>query len=325
MRVNISEIPVGTSTTVEALLISMEKKMGKRGPFTVIKIGDGHNTYDVKYWDMVPDDIPINAGTIVSIKLDVGTFNNTPNYVTDSITTYVGDEVKLSDFIIMPPYDIDEMYNYIISALRDQASIASSKVYSSDGHNEPVSNIAISLITDNERAFKRSVAATSMHHDIYAGLLLHTYEMIKAAEGLITAFPDIDSELLLSAVAIHDIGKIYTYNTSDLGAGTLNNLEILDGHLAIGYAAVMKESRKHNCPPERVHLLEHMIASHHGKQEWGAIAKPSTPEAFLLFAIDYIDSRLYMYKRAQSEIAPGEHTGKLTYLDGTSVYRPTYQ
>lgn len=324
MRKIISELPVGGAETLEALLLSMEKKNGKNGPYTVLKISDGKGKYDVKFWKVVPEDIGVSEGSIVTIKLDIGTYNGNPNYVTDTVFPYVGDEVTLGDFIVMPPYDIEEMYSYVISTLESESLKAQSITYSADGRNEPVSNIALSLIKDNATAFKRSVAATGMHHDIYGGLLLHTYEMMKAASGLLQAFPDLDSELLLSAVAIHDIGKIYTYTTSETGVGSINSLEVLDGHLAIGYAAVMKESKKHSCPPERVHLLEHMVASHHGKPEWGAIAKPSTPEAFLVFAIDYIDSRLYMYNREQAGVNPGEYSGRVLGLDGANVYRPTY-
>jgi 3'-5' exoribonuclease len=38
--------------------------------------------------------------------------------------------------------------------------------------------------------------------------------------------------------------------------------------------------------------LEHMVLSHHGRREYGSPIEPATPEAFVLHAIDSLDSRL---------------------------------
>lgn len=325
MHKYISEIEVGSIERVELLFLSADKKTSKNGKdFSVLNLSDGKTTFEAKHWDSTPENLGITPGTIISADLKVSIYNDKLDYQTTGEEPYVGSEVTLKEFVIMPQYDIDEMYNYIVSTLRREADNASLISYSDDGFNEPIANIALSLIEGNAEKFKKSTAAVSMHHNLYGGLILHTYEMMMAAEGMLKAFPYLDSELLLSAIAIHDIGKIYTYTTGNLGESDINSLEVLDGHLAIGYAAVMKETRKHKCLPERVHLLEHMVAAHHGKKEWGAIVSPATPEAFLVFAIDYLDSRLYMYRKAQESVEPGSYTGKQFALDNTNVYRPTY-
>lgn len=319
-----SEIEVGSELDVEVLLLSSEVKQGKAGNYTLLVVSDGENKYNVRFWGDISTIEGISDKSVITVTLKVDSYQGSTNYTSRAIAPYTGVEAKMEDFIVTPPVDIDEMYNYIISALNEVAAEASAKVYTSSGKNEPIANIALSLIQNNADAFKRSVAAVNVHHNIYGGLLFHTYGMVKLAQGMASALPNIDKELLVAGCAIHDIGKIYTYNTDDLGGGAINSLEVLDGHLAIGYAAVSRESKNHNCPPERVHLLQHMVASHHGKPEWDAIAKPSTPEAFLLFAIDYIDSRLYIYNDAIAGVEPGQFSGKIFSLDGTSVYRPTY-
>lgn len=325
MHLLVKDIVVDQTANVEALLVSMEKAKTTTGAdFTILHLNDGNEKFDARMWSVTPETIGVREGTFVTAEVKAQLYKDQRSYIVNSIIPYMGTDLNIEDYIVTPPYDIDEMYNYILNTLRAEAQKATTVVYSAD-RNEPISNIAIKLLEDNAEKFKKSVAAVSMHHDIYGGLLYHTYGMMKGAVGLAQAYPNLDRELLLTAVAIHDIGKLYTYTTSDVGAGNVNTLELLDGHLAIGYATVMKESKNHNCPPERVHLLEHMVGAHHGKPEWGAMTKPATPEAFLVFALDYIDSRLYMYNQAQDSINPGEQSEKIFGLDGTRVYRPNYK
>lgn len=39
-------------------------------------------------------------------------------------------------------------------------------------------------------------------------------------------------------------------------------------------------------------LLQHMVLSHHGKQEWGSPVEPKLMEAEVLHHIDMLDSRI---------------------------------
>ena len=45
-------------------------------------------------------------------------------------------------------------------------------------------------------------------------------------------------------------------------------------------------------------LLKHLLASHHGKQEYGAITVPQLPEAIMLNRIDMIDAEMYQCEHA---------------------------
>ena len=68
-------------------------------------------------------------------------------------------------------------------------------------------------------------------------------------------------------------------------------------------------------------LLKHMIASHHGKLEYGAITVPSIPEAMILHELDMIDSRIYQFEQVRKDLEPGSMSDKIFGLD-TRVYRP---
>ena len=67
------------------------------------------------------------------------------------------------------------------------------------------------------------------------------------------------------------------------------------------YESWKKEIHK-DLPEERVMLLKHMIASHHGKLEYGAITVPSIPEAMILHELDMIDSRIYQFEQVRKDL-----------------------
>ena len=49
---------------------------------------------------------------------------------------------------------------------------------------------------------------------------------------------------------------------------------------------------------EEVMLLQHMVLSHHGKEEWGSPKRPMLKEAEILHYIDNIDAKMNMLDRA---------------------------
>ena len=104
-------------------------------------------------------------------------------------------------------------------------------------------------------------------------------------------YPQVNRDLLLTGVFLHDIGKIHelAYNRSfsyttrgQLLGHMIIELEMLQAKLALvpGF------------PPELKTLLEHLIISHHGEYEFGSPKLPMFPEALLLHYMDDLDSKM---------------------------------
>ena len=49
---------------------------------------------------------------------------------------------------------------------------------------------------------------------------------------------------------------------------------------------------------EEIMLLQHMVLSHHGKEEWGSPKTSNASEAEILHYIDNIDAKMNMLNRA---------------------------
>ena len=129
-------------------------------------------------------------------------------------------------------------------------------------------------------------------------------------------------EILICGTALHDIGKLTELNTDEFGSADYSVDGRLFGHAVIGMNMVDEEAKNGPYDPEQVRQIKHMIASHHGSLEFGAITTPATPEAFLLHEIDMIDSRMYIFGKETDKIEPGQMTERVFALENSSIYKP---
>jgi 3'-5' exoribonuclease len=77
---------------------------------------------------------------------------------------------------------------------------------------------------------------------------------------------------------------------------------ILVGHIPIGTEMVRdKISKQPNFPIVLKDKIIHMILSHHGKLEYGAVVEPKLPEAATLHQADMMGSKITQYIRAKKD------------------------
>ena len=91
------------------------------------------------------------------------------------------------------------------------------------------------------------------------------------------------------------------------------------GHLLLGVMMIEEVAKEIGTPKEIVEQLEHIIASHHGKYEYGAITLPATKEAEIVHMLDMADSRIYMYEDAYTKVEPGETSEYIKGLDKSVI------
>jgi 3'-5' exoribonuclease len=167
--------------------------------------------------------------------------------------------------------------------------------------------------------FRWSPAAVAMHHAYRHGLLEHTVHMARACRALLPLYPEVDADLALAGILLHDTGKAIEYE------GTLatkrSRRGILQGHVVLGYQLTRKHGMKAKLDADRLERLEHIILSHQGEPEWGAAVYAATPEAVFVSMIDNLDARMGMVQRALrqadehaefSERLPGLNSALLT-------------
>ena len=114
----------------------------------------------------------------------------------------------------------------------------------------------------------KAPAGIRNHHAYLGGLLEHVVTLLDAADRIAPLYPELDRDLLLTGVFLHDIGKVreLSYGRS---FGYTDEGQLV-GHLVIGVemlnekAAQVPDLTGEPFPPELLLRLKHMILSHHG-------------------------------------------------------------
>ena len=146
---------------------------------------------------------------------------------------------------------------------------------------------------DNEefmRRFLRAAAGKKWHHAYPGGLVQHCWEMAQIADGVCQLFRSLDRDLLLSAIFLHDVGKLAEMSQELVNDYTTEGR--LLGHVTLGATSVQRAIDKIDGFPNTLRLqLLHCILSHHGTLENGSPVLPKTLEAVVLHFIDNLDAQ----------------------------------
>jgi len=98
---------------------------------------------------------------------------------------------------------------------------------------------------------------------------------------------------------------------------------LLVGHIVRGIVVIEQAAAELGFPEAELRQLIHLIASHHGTQEWGSPVVPKTLEAVLLHQIDLLDSRIGGFMDHVSNDAGGaDWTARRSEMFGTELRRP---
>lgn len=197
--------------------------------------------------------------------------------------------------------DPEKLFDDIISEVMQSAD---------PKHSTGIAELTKKCLDGYKDMYMYSSGAVKHHHSGVGGLLYHSYRMVKSAAKISNIYPELDSELLVCAAALHDIGKIFTYDTNMTGGTTATRHEVLYGHPVFG-AELIGEVYKHShisVNMEKYHMLRHIVLSHHGELEYGAAVRPAIPEAAVVYCLDLLDSRVDMYNNAYAATANDEIT-----------------
>ena len=97
---------------------------------------------------------------------------------------------------------------------------------------------------------------------------------------------------LIAGAVLHDIGKIDTLALQGVRFNYTTTGQLLE-HVALGLGIIERFALRHpGLPGENKAMLQHLVVSHHGDPDKGALRRPMTPEAIALSMLDLLDARL---------------------------------
>jgi 3'-5' exoribonuclease len=142
--------------------------------------------------------------------------------------------------------------------------------------------------------FRRAPCSRGGHHAYLGGLLEHTVSVGTLVSELCQLHPRLDSDLLMAAALLHDVGRTreFTYG-AEFG---LTDEGRLLGHLTLGAEIVGAAAR--SLPEARRVALLHCVLSHHGadagpgRTRAGGSSRSGfgSPEALALYRLNSLDA-----------------------------------
>ncbi|MCK4537690.1 MAG: HD domain-containing protein [Candidatus Krumholzibacteria bacterium] len=251
------------------------------GRFLLLQFSDSEGLYKGVYWGVPPViEETVMTNDIVRVKGDVQEYQGALQIKVNSLEKLSSEEFDPTLFIPSSSRDMSVIYEEILTAI--------GKV-----ENSYIKDLLEAVFGDDSfrERFLKAPAAKGWHHSYVGGLAEHLFDMLKIALAVAEVYPEVDRDLLVAGVLLHDLGKLAELSVT-------NHIDYTDrgrllGHISIGVEFLDEYLRGMEEFPVELELrLKHMILSHHGRLEHGSPVLPMTIEALLLGYIDNLDAQV---------------------------------
>ncbi len=240
-------------------------------------------------------------------------YQNSLQIVINHITAVEASKVPLEDFLAKTEKDARKMFEEIKGVV--------GKI-----KNSQLKVLVDAFLADVElmKKFCTAPGGVKLHHNYLGGLLEHTHNMLSVALAILPMYPQVQSDLVLAGIFIHDMGK--TEELSYDMAFSYTDSGQLIGHVV---QSLVIMNRKADALAAKGAVIEksildslgHIILSHHGEYEFGSPKLPATAEAFMVNYIDDLDAKLNQVTAAiDNELSDSNWTSWQNTLE-TKLYK----
>lgn len=313
---DLKQLPVGGRVEDPLRVLGIEHRESAGGAYTTLTLGNRHGALPTApFWAEERARLAgIERGAIVHVVGEVGQYNGRR-------------QLKVSAMRLLPPSAVD--WRDLLPTVGDVAPYWEPLDRWRAEIRRPRLRRTLDLFYADHQfrgRYEECPASTTGHHAELGGLLKHTCE-IAAIGRAIGRASGADVELVLAGTLLHDIGKLDAYSWQ--GAFEVTEIGALLGHVTLGMLMLDRRVRAENpapCTERELGILQHLIASHHGKPEFGAAVAPMTLEAEVLHFADNASAKTASMGQALAD--PDNFTAgalvsakSLWQLDRRRVYR----
>ena len=285
-----------------------EKKDGQ--PYLNMELADKSGKLNTKVWDDVESISGMfKIGDVVKAMGPMGEYRGKPQFTVKKVRLATPDEIEKGDYIQCSDRPIAEMrvdLEHFVSRIETPM----------------VQTVVRNILKDPAIADKLDGAAAAMkvHHATAGGLLEHVCSLLGLATKVCEHYATLDRDMLYAICILHDICKCVELDvTMKISYSTEGQLL---GHVAMGYHLFNKHCDAIDDFPHEIRMrVGHMILSHHGNLEHGALKVPAFPEAMVFHALDAMDANMEMMKRALLETGPSEEFSPWVPYLSAQVYK----
>jgi 3'-5' exoribonuclease len=292
MRKYVQQMADGDGVEDIYLVAEKQYRANRNGNLYIqLELRDRTGSMSARLWN-APETLfrAFEAGDFLLVKGKVQLFQGALQMILSHLERVADERVDLADFLPHTDKDVNKLYDRLQTLLR--------------GLGEPhLRALAECFLMDAElmRVFCRAPAGVRMHHAYVGGLLEHVVTLLEVADRIAPLYPELNRDLLLMGVFLHDLGKVRELAV-DRGLSYTDEGQLV-GHIVLG-VELLADKVRHAAeltgepfPAELLLRLRHLIASHHGALEYGSPVVPMTPEAIALHYLDNLDAKIHSFTR----------------------------
>ena len=252
----VSNLKTDEEITTYLMVKAIALKVGSnRKTYLDLVLGENIGEIIGKKWDIADKEIPglerIKEGNIIKVRALVTEWNGMKQLRISRIRlTGAEDELDISDFVKAAPEKPEDMYEYIYSIVESLT-------------DHQLSDLCKKVLTDHKEKLMYYPAASKNHHAEMAGLLWHIKRMLMLCDKACQVYTNLDRDLLLTGVILHDTEKMTEILSNELGISSGYSFEgKMLGHLVLGVRELDRVCEEMGIDTEKKVMLEHMIISH---------------------------------------------------------------
>jgi len=278
------------------------------GAFLTLELRDRTGSVAAIMWDRIDDALRcVEVGGFYRVVGRMGDYQGKPQFTVSLVYPADPADISRDDFIAASRYDraqlMTELRGYVAAVKNPHLRALLEAFFADERFTEQ---------------FSLAPGGARVHHAYLGGLLEHTVLMCRLARSFPEVYKEIDADLLMTGVILHDVGKTREY-VYDVAIDHSHDGRLL-GHITLGYEMVrVKLDGIKDFPAELGRMLLHIILAHHGQMEFGSPKTPKFAEAFIVYFLDNLDARAAMFREAVEKNPDTKWTDYQQYLE-TNVY-----
>ena len=229
----VSELQPNQVVTAIFLVQSKDIRQKRTGePCLSLVLSDRTGEIEAKMWDNVAEVMDtFDRDDFLKIRGLVQVHQNRIQLTLHRAQRQAEADVDFTDYFPASERNPDEMFAQLMAMVREMG-------------NEHLRALLSAIFADEDvaRRYKLAPAAKNIHHAYLGGLLEHVLSLCALAKLTAAHYDNVDADLLLAGVMLHDIGKIHEL-TYDRSFGYSSDGQLL-GHIVIGLRMIGDKMRE---------------------------------------------------------------------------------
>jgi 3'-5' exoribonuclease len=278
-RVSVAELRAGTEVDGVFACTRKDRLTTRNGsPYLAVELRDSSGSVPARaFRDADFLSAQFERGDLVQVAGRVERFRDELQVDLREVRRADPDAAAPAEFLPVAYRDLDELDGFLEHLAREV-------------HDPELRALLAAFLDDSElRSELRQAPCTRAgHHAYLGGLLEHTVAVATLANEACALHPRLNSDLLLCAAILHDIGKTREFA---LGAEiALSEAGALLGHLVLGQQLLVERAaRVPGLAAGKLHAVAHCLLAHHGAEALPG-KRFRSPEALALFRLNALDA-----------------------------------